>query len=124
MYYGIYKWYADYGDSGSEAGGFCAIAGFQTFNILSVIWFYDLIIQEREISGSQLFGILLFVTLVILNYIRYIWIERFSKEVIQAKWESKPLESQKKIRMYLGMYVLISLALFIGLIAYSASKKM
>jgi hypothetical protein len=100
LYYKIYKAYSKTSESSPEFAGSCAVSGFQTFNISSVIWLYGYFFNRGELYMSELFGGILIVSLIILNYIRYIRINKFSKEVIEAKWESKSPDDQKNTDRY------------------------
>lgn len=123
LYYGIYKMYNNSSDSSPEFAASCAVAGFQAFNILSLIMSYGIIDRNGEINISKLLAVIVLVVLIIVNYIRYIQIDRFNHGKIKAKWDMKTPQHKVIIRSLLVSYVIISAVIFFGLIAYVASKK-
>jgi hypothetical protein len=124
VYYGIYKLYKNASDSSPEFAASCAVSGFQAFNILSIIMLYDIIIEKREeVNASKLFWVILIVVLIILNYFRYIQIDKFSHKKIKTQWDMKTLQNKVVIRSLIVSYILISTLLFFGLVFYFGSKK-
>jgi len=92
LYYGIFKQY-DGKNSSPEFAASCAVAGLQSFNILSLVLIYD-IAERCYKTDIKLLAVILIVVLIVLNYIRYIQIEKFSHEKIRIKWDSN--SPQKK----------------------------
>lgn len=125
LYYSIYKLYNEAKDGGSEFAASCAIAGLQSFNISSAIFLYGIIVYNNGVVyASKIFAGILIVTLIALNYIRYIWIKKFHYEVIREKLELKSLKYRKRNRLFQIIYLLGTITLFFSLVFYLASKKM
>lgn len=118
LYISIFKLYDKTTDSSPEFAASCAVSAIQSFNVISVVILYNLLFIGERLPPSSFFIILIFLIIISLNYIRYIRIEKFSHLNIQKKLENKtPL-----VRCLLGyfqlIYVIISLAFYIGLMFY------
>jgi len=124
LYYSIYKLYSKTSDTSPEFAACCAVSGFQAFNIGSVVMLYGILVEGREIYISKLFGGSSIIILIDLNYIRYIRIDKFSTEVLKAKWEDDLSNYRKKYRLPLIIYMALSILLFFGLIFYFGRKRM
>ncbi len=120
--YSAYKLYGNFNDDGPEFAAALVVSGLQCFNIYSVVLLYGMITEIQYFT--KVFGLCTFGVLLIVNYIRYIQISKFSIEAIKAKWDMKTLSNQEDSRLLQGVYVIISIVTFFGLILYLASKKM
>ena len=121
LYYSIRNLYRSEKDSDPEGAAFCAIGGLQAMNIVGVILLYGKITDNMIIS--KLFGGIIVVTLIILNYIRYIWVDKFSYENIKAAIEMKSLGYRKRNRLFQIIYLFATVLLFLGLMVYSTIEN-
>lgn len=112
FYRSICSLYIDAKDDGAEFAGVLIVALFQAFNILSVIMFFGVIIENTKgaYTSKLLVGFLL-VSLIIPNYIRYMRIGKFKYEIINGKWEVKSSKTKVRIRILQTVYVLVSVLL-------------
>lgn len=125
LYYGIYKIYNDSNDGSSEFGACCGVSALQTFNILSFVMLYGILVQgSSEINISKLSSVGLIVALIFVNYIRYIQIDKFNHERIKEKLDIYSSKKKGLLRGLLIGYIIISCVSFFGLIAFFATKKM
>ncbi len=120
----IYKAYKRGGDSSPEFLASSVISFLQTSNICSGIILYNVLTKEQEPSFSKLIAVVLFISLVILNYIRYIWITKFSIDAIHNRWNLESDKYRTNSRFLQIAYVILSTSVFFGLILYFAVKKM
>lgn len=118
LYYGIFKQY-DGKNSSPEFAASCAVAGLQSFNILSLVLIYDIVMRWYK-ADIKLLVVILIIVLIILNYIRYIQIDRFNHEKIKAKWDMKTPRSKVVTRSLLVAYIVLSTVLVIGLAIFHA----
>jgi len=120
LYYYIFSWYSNTKNTGPEGSACFAVSGLQIFNIFSVYMLYT-IARHNKFDIPKLFSILLFICLVIFNYIKYVYSDKRQAD-IKNKWESKPDEYKLQFRKFLGAYIIISFGLFFGCVIVLASR--
>lgn len=125
--YLCYWFYLAYKRGGDSSPVFIAgsvVAVLQTFNICSGIMLYQGITMVDNPTLSKTFAIICYVSLVVLNYIRYIWIPKFSIESISRRWISESENAQKNSRQLQLLYVVLSSSVFLGIVLYYGIQKM
>jgi len=120
----IYKAYKGGGDNSPEFLAGSIVSFLQTLNICSVVILFNVLIKKQEPGLSKLIVVILFGCLVILNYIRYIWIAKFSIEAIDNRWTLEPDSYRMRARYLQTAYVIFSIVLFFGLVFRFAASKM
>jgi len=120
----IYKAYKRGGDSSPEFLGSSVVSFLQTLNICSGITLVDVLKKVQEPSLSKLTAVILFTSLVVLNYIRYIWIAKFSIDAISNRWNLESEKYRTNSRYLQISYVILSTVVFFGMVLHFAVKKM
>ncbi len=99
-------------DDSPEFAGVLIVALFQAFNILAVIMFFGVIIENtKDAYTSKLLVGILIASLVIPNYLRYMRTGKFRYEILNGKWEVKSSKTKVRIRLVQTLYVIISVLL-------------
>jgi len=120
----IYKGYKGGGDSSPEFLASGVVSFLQALNICAGIILFNML-TKKEVPGlSKLTAVILFSSLVVLNYIRYIWIDKFSLSEINSRWDSESDKYRANARFFQTGYVILSLVLFFGIVFHFADKKM
>lgn len=120
IYYRVCKAYSKTKDSSPEGAAVCIISGVQGFNIITCFMLLALI--ERDKSVLNLFIVIIIIGFfLIFNYIRYIYRGNNNYKLMREKWDMEPNATKKGVVVIL--YIIISVALFIGLAIYLGSKK-
>lgn len=120
----IYKAYKGGGDSSPEFLASAVVSFLQALNICSGIILFDILTKREEPGFSKLTAIILFSSLVVLNYIRYIWIAKFSLHEICNRWDLESDKYRTNARHLQIAYVGLSIVLFFGMVLRFAIKKM
>jgi hypothetical protein len=121
--YWFYRAFRQGGSSSSEFLGGSIVGLFQTLNTLTIIMCFDALRGLDEGGVSTLTALLVYVAFIIYNYIRYIWLPKFSLEMIARKWHSESAEYRKIVGIWQILYVGLSAILFAGIILYYAIPK-
>jgi hypothetical protein len=125
LYYSIHRFYSEGKDNNPEFAASCGVAGVQAFNIYSLIILYERVgLKLRESIVSIFPWVAIMLLLIILNYIRYIRIDKYSFDSIKKRWDAKDDSNKVRYRMAQAIYLILSGILFFALIFYFASKKM
>jgi len=114
--YSAYKVYRNVKESGPEFGGAFAVSGLQGFNIYSLHMGYLLAFNKDNDEVKVEVWLSIFGVLMVANYIRYLYIPKFSIEAIKLRWDAKSLDYQKSSSFFQGLYVLVSILLFFTLV--------
>lgn len=122
LYYCIYKFYSDYNEKGAESTSAGIVGGFQTVNILTILFFIYALIDEEFYLNKILAVVVIFVFQVF-TYIRYIYKESHSVDLIEKKWMEKSETSRRRTWNFLFFYGVMSLSLFIGLAIYLGARE-
>ena len=122
LYYSIYCFYASYKEKGAASTSAGIIGGFQTINVITVQMFLNFFFPET-ISFQKWQIIILFLIFQITTYIRYIYKDSYSVEVIQQKWLTISERKRKEVNTILFLYSILSIVLWLALSIYMGSKK-
>lgn len=124
LYYLIYKFYSDYNEKGAELTSAAIVGGFQEMNVLTIIMLIEYAtIDRQKIKINKLLVIVLFIVFQIYTYIRYIYRENHSVDVLESKWLEKTELSRKQTSLFLLLYGIISIISFFGLAIYVGAQK-
>ncbi|NTS43124.1 hypothetical protein HRG84_19720 [Flavisolibacter sp. BT320] len=122
LYYSIYRFYSDYNEKGAASTSAGIVGGLQAMNVLTVVMAFQGIVQQKA-HLNKLLAIVLFIVFQITTYIRYIYKDNHSVDVMENKWSSRTEEAQKRIYNILVFYGTISIVTFFGLAVYSGSRN-
>jgi hypothetical protein len=120
-YYIVYKFYSgkEKGASSSSAG---IIGGLQAMNLLSSIMLVSIFIKEKSYLGKLLFlGIIVFFQVT--TYIRYIYKENNSIEIIEKRWFELDEITRKNVKRLIFIYIILSISIFFGLAIFLGTRK-
>ena len=97
----------------------CVVSLIQCLVILDLFFVFALLQKDRSIVNYPI-AIVTAIFIIVFNYIRYIYREKQSYQVLEEKWQN---ESQKKEKGALVLFVIaFSLAIFIGLAIYTGRQ--
>jgi hypothetical protein len=120
IFYLIYTFYKKEKGSASSSAGI--VGGLQAFNVISFYFLY-LILFAPYAGISKMYFILVLLVFQVTTYIRYIYREDNSVEVIKKRWQDLSEPSKTRIRLLLFVYILISVVSFFGLAIYLGESK-
>jgi uncharacterized membrane protein len=112
FYYRVCNFYTRSGDSGARIGALCIVSLFQLFNVFSIFVLTALAITGFVKFGKAV-GILLAVGILIYNGFRY---NRLNFDVLNEKWQGEGWRSQRKKKLLIFIYMIVSILLVILLI--------
>jgi hypothetical protein len=122
LYYSIYRFYSDYSEKGAASTSAGIVGGFQAMNILTAIMVFQWIVQQK-LYLNPLVVIVLFIIFQITTYIRYIYKDNYSVDVMENKWSSRAEAIRKRISVALFLYGTISIITFFSLAVYLGGKN-
>ena len=117
MYKGFYK------ANTLEFSASCTVSGFQALNIISLISLYQIFINGKDhASLAKPILAIVILTLVIVNYIRYLWLRSHSYEEIDIKWSAKSKESRIVYKYVILVYAMLTILIPVGIIIFSTHR--
>lgn len=119
LYYSVRKYYSEHKESSSGFSALAVITLTHTLNILTVYFLYCLVTQTN-VNISKLTGIALYFSVLILNGVRY---SKLDPDIIKEKWENKKEKQKIILRTFLFLYIVLSVAVCVGLAIYIGSKR-
>jgi hypothetical protein len=120
IFYLIYTFYKKEKGSASSSAGI--VGGLQAFNVISFYFLY-LVLFAPYAGISKMYFILVLLVFQVTTYIRYIYREDNSVEDIKKRWQDLSESSKTRIRLWLFIYILISVVSFFGLAIYLGESK-
>jgi glucan phosphoethanolaminetransferase (alkaline phosphatase superfamily) len=121
LYYSIFKFYSGFRDKGAQSSAAGIIGGFQLINVLTLLILIEVAVSRMLVSKAL--AIILFLFFQITTYVRYIYKDNNSIEVIEKKWLSRKESTQNKILKVLWLYGISSITIFLGLAIYLGSHR-
>lgn len=122
LFYNIYRFYSGYKEKGAESSSAGIIGGLQTVNLL-ILYELILLIQANNGKMKLPFVIALLAFFQVYTYIRYIYKESNSVQILERKWLNKT-ESYRKQSIFLQyIYVSLTIIAFLGLAIYLGSQR-
>lgn len=122
LYYSIYRFYSDYNEKGAASTSAGIVGGLQTMNVLTAVMVFQGIVQQK-VHMNKLLAIVLFIVFQITTYIRYIYKDNHSVDVIKNRWSSRTEDARKRMNIVLVFYGTISTVTFFGLAIYLGSRN-
>ena len=120
--YLIYKFYAKAKEKGAVSTAAAIVGGFQAANVLTLIMLFEFT-QKQKFRIEKWIIIVLFLVFQITTYIRYIYKDNHSINVIENEWINKTPSWQKKMTMWLYIYGAGSVLALFGLAIYLGSTR-
>jgi len=117
----VYRNFRKGSDGSPDFSAGIVVSALQTFNIMTVVMALSMIVHEQYLSKP--FALAVFGVLIIINYIRYIQIEKFSIDSIKKKWDMKSIDYQKDSKFFQGLYVILSVVFVFALAIYLGQNK-
>ena len=117
VYYKACKIYAK--ENGAALSGVVVMAALQMLNILTILFFICVALKTKGLI-SKLLIIILYVSLLILNGLRY---NKITYSILDEKWGIEPKGEKTKHQLIAILYVCVSFILCVGLAIYLGSKK-
>ncbi len=94
---------------------------FQCMNVLTVLMLISFLTRIDHVSKIIAVGIC--VIFQITTYIRYVYREKHSVDVIRQAWSKKSDANRKQIRTLALLYSLLSPGVFFGVVIYLGIKR-
>jgi len=123
IFYHLYKFYAKYKKRGAMSSAAGIIGGFQAMNVMMLLMVLALIYQTKIYFSNTPSMIGLIIFFQITTYIRYVYKETITPEIIKERWVSKTDSQKIQLRSFMVVYILLSSIGFFGLAIYLGSKK-
>ena len=117
----VYRNFRKGSDGSPDFSAGIVVSALQTFNIMSGVMILDIITHEKYLSKPL--TLISYGALIIINYIRYIQIEKFSIDSIKKKWDMKSTDYQKNSKFFQGFYVIVTVVFLFALALYHASNQ-
>ena len=117
VYYKACKTYAK--ENGAALSGVVVMAALQMLNILTILFFICVALKTKGLI-SKLLIIILYVSLLILNGLRY---NKITYSILDEKWGMELKGEKTKHQLVVILYVCVSFILCVGLAIYLGSKK-
>ncbi|TXJ27077.1 MAG: hypothetical protein E6Q24_09130 [Chitinophagaceae bacterium] len=122
LFYNIYRFYSRHKEKGAESSSAGIIGGLQTVNLLIL---YELILLIQANNGKMRlpFVIALLAFFQVYTYIRYIYKESNSVQILERKWLNKTESYRKQSILLQYIYVSLTIIAFLGLAIYLGSQR-
>lgn len=122
LYYKSCKFYESFGEKGADGSGAIVVSLFMIMNILSILIFISHVTDSSEIL-DQLLIVCLCAIVLILNYVRFLYMPKRSLAAIERKWQSRSVASRRVFSFFITLYGVISVIACIGLATYVGSQR-
>jgi len=122
LHYLIFKFYAGFKEKGAASTAAGIVGGFQLLNVMGVIMLFSLT-QKHKINIEKWVVVVLFFVFQIYTYIRYIYKEDHSIDVIEHEWLNKTPSYRKQMSIILFIYGAISVLGVFGLALYLGTRN-
>jgi membrane protein insertase Oxa1/YidC/SpoIIIJ len=119
LYYSTRKFYSENKESGSDFSALAVIALTQSLNILTAYFLYCLV-ADTKVNINKLAFVILYLLVLILNLVRY---SKLDPDTMKAMWENKTKKQKIILRVFLLLYVVLSVSVCGGLAIYIGSKR-
>lgn len=121
LFYFIYKFYSPK-EKGAATTSAMIIGGLQAINVLSIIMLPSIFISSKSYLNTITFIIVL-LFFQIINYIRYIYRETISIQLVEERWQKKTEAQKVRIRALRFLYIALSVGIFFGLAIFLGSRN-
>ena len=111
LFYSVSKLYSKANNNNHEFAAVCVVSLMQTLNLFC---FYYLLVQDRSLINKYFVGIL-FIALLVFNYIRYIYKETRSYKILDEKIDKTKKQKKGIIAI---LYIILSFVLCLALVIY------
>ncbi len=118
----IYKFYFGYKEKGAASSAAGIVGGLQAANILTALMICSFYFDENG-SFNKIIAVLVAVIFQITTYVRYIYKENNTVEIISKKWLDKNEKFKNIFNVSSVVYIVASIVLFFGLAIYFGSNR-
>jgi hypothetical protein len=122
LYYKIAKTYESYNEKGAESSSAAVVGACQAFNVLTVLTLILSSLKEPK-HVNVVVGVIIVVIFQITTYVRYLYRDKYSIDVIETKWLQKTKAYQRQTSVIMVLYGATSFLGFLGLALYLGSKS-
>ncbi|HTI09925.1 MAG TPA: hypothetical protein VL832_15265 [Puia sp.] len=122
LHYLIFKYYSGFNEKGALSTAAGIVGGFQLINIMAVMMLY-MLTQKQNVKFEKWVVVILFFIFQTYTYIRYIYREDHSIDVIERIWLNKTASYRKQLRTLLFIYGAVSIIGAFGLAIYLGSRN-
>lgn len=119
VFYLLARTYQNFNEKGFETTAAGVLGLFWTFNVMTVIMIIAVITNNYFLDALTAVGIL--VILQIISYVRYIFKENHSVEVVARAWTELSASQRQLLKIFALSYSILSLVSCIGVAIYSGS---
>ncbi len=123
IFYHLYKFYAKHKERGALSSSAGIVGGFYACNVMMLLMVLALISQTKIYFSSTLAILGLIIFFQITTYIRYVYKETITPEIIKERWSKKTDSQKSMLRFLIFIYILISSVGLFGLAIYLGSKE-
>ena len=120
-YFFIAKTYSRFGEKGYKGSAIAILSLVFASHVMTMLMLYSLFSRSKMIFENKLWVIVIYIFFEVINYFRYIKNSKHSIDNIEAAWHMKPDKIKVRYRLFSLMYVVLSIAVFIGLAIYLGS---
>lgn len=123
IFYHSYGFYVKHKDKGAVSTAATIIGGLQAMNVIMLLMVLALISKSKVYFSNTLAIIGLIIFFQITTYIRYVYKETITPEIIKKRWATKTDSQKIQLRSLMVVYILLSSIGFLGLAIYLGSKE-
>jgi hypothetical protein len=115
------KDFVTFNDRSPEFAACCTVSALQTANISCVVIAFG--IMTHKLYFTTPFALITLGIFIVMNYIRYIWNDKSNIDSIKKRWEMKSINYQRNSKFFQGIYIIISLLVFVSLVIYLVRNR-
>ena len=119
-YYVLCKLYAQYKQAGSDGSASGIVGGVQAMNVIMLLMTWAICSKQKGIFTNKISFLIIVIAFQIYSYIRYIYKDNHSWQVIEKVWDGKSTNWQNSRRWLVGIHVIgtfimtFALAIYLG----------
>ena len=121
LFYHIYKFYS-LKEKGAAATSAMIVGGLQATNVLSIFMLISVFKSWKDNLTTITFIVVLCL-FQILSYMRYILGEKITILKLEEKWQKKKEDQKVRFRIFMALYIALSIGVFFGIAIYLGSTS-
>ncbi len=123
IFYHSYGFYVRHEEKGAVSTAATIIGGLQAMNVVMFLMVLALISQTKIYfpNAPAIIGLAKFFQVT--TYIRYVYKEKVTPEILKERWARKTDSQKVRLRCLMVVYTLLSTIGFFGLAIYLGSKE-
>ncbi len=124
LYIAIYKIFDRIYGKEPQFQAACFLSFLQTLNVLSLVFLYGFFVEKKEEpNASRLFVLIIIMSFIIFNYVRYILLKNNSHKNIAIRFNSKSVRARKRWSNFQLAYCVVSGMVFIIFFVYFINAR-